>query len=170
MLVTLGESLTISGRSRHSLGGGDDFIQRARIGAKLQPSLLGVGTGNIQLIGGNALALVEDLDGPLIVFAGVAENVGHHDRVLDAAQVRQLLVEKSLRADVLQADGIQHAGRGFPQTRRRIADHRLLRQSLHHKAAQLAEMDYIFEFNSIAESAAGGDDGILELECRQSSR
>ena len=78
------------------------------------------------------------------------------------AQVRQFFIEKRLRPDILQADGIEHAGRSFPKTRRRIADHRFLRQALHHKAAQLAQMDDILEFDPVAESATGRDDRILE--------
>ena len=72
--------------------------------------------------------------------------------------------QKRRRADILQADGVQHSRGSFPQARRRIADHRLARQALYHKAAKLAQVDDVFEFNAVAESAAGGDDRILELD------
>ena len=70
---------------------------------------------------------------------------------------------KARGADVLQADGIEHAGRGFPQARRRIADHGLFRQTLHHEAAELVEVDDIFEFDAVTKGSAGGDDGVFEF-------
>ena len=82
MLVTLGESLTISGRRATRLRGSDDFIERAWIAAELQSSVGGVGAGDIQLIGGDALAVVEDFDGAFVVLAGVAKDVRNNNGVL----------------------------------------------------------------------------------------
>ena len=80
------------------------------------------------------------------------------------AQVWQLLVEKCSRADVLQADRVQHSGGGLPQARRRVADHRLSGQSLDHEAAEFAEVNHILELDSVAECAAAGDHGILQFD------
>ena len=77
-------------------------------------------------------------------------------------QLRQFLLEKSPRADVLQADRVQHSGRGLPQARRRIADHGLFRQSLDDESAQFAQVHDIFKLDAVAERAAGSDHWILE--------
>ena len=83
---------------------------------------------------------------------------------LISRSLRQLLIEERSRADVLQADGIQHAGGSLPQARRRIADHRLHEERpLTTKPPSLIEVDYVFELDSVAEGAAGRDDGILEV-------
>ena len=87
---------------------------------------------------------------------------------LSLAQVRQFFFEERLCADVLQADRVQHARGGLPKARRRIADHRLPRQAFHHEAAQLAEVDDVFELDPVAEGAAGGDHGILKLNAGDS--
>src|SRR5271169_7066746 len=108
MLVTLGESFTISGR-RSTLRRGHNLVERAWIAAELQSSGGGVGTGNIQLVGRDAFAVVEDFDGSFVVFAGVAEDVGEHNDVLELPELRQLLGEERRSADVLQADGVEHA-------------------------------------------------------------
>ena len=70
----------------------------------------------------------------------------------------QFLRHKGLRSDILQPNCIQHAGRGFKQSRRRIARHGFFRQSLDHEAAQLVEVHDVFKLESVAECAAGGDD------------
>src|SRR5581483_5943597 len=58
---------------------------------------------------------------------------------------------------------VQHSRRCLVQTRRRIAGHRLARKPLHHKSAEPVQMDDIFEFHSIAESSAGRNHRVLQL-------
>ncbi len=128
------------------------------------PPADGVRTGHIQFVGRNALAFVQDLDGALVVFAAVAENVGEDHDIFHLAQLGQLLVEKGASSDVLQSDRVEHSRRSFVQARGRIAGHRLRRQSLHHEAAELVQMHHIFELNSVAEGSAGGDHRILQLD------
>ena len=62
MEVTLGESLTISGRAETGLGPADQVFERARIGAKGHAAGVDVGAGDVELVGGDALGLVEALD------------------------------------------------------------------------------------------------------------
>src|SRR5262249_37648293 len=73
-----------------------------------------------------------------------------------------LLLDEGAGADVLQADGVQHAGGGLKQPRRRIAHHRFARESFRDKAPQLPQRDHIFELDAVSKSSAGGDDRVLE--------
>ena len=149
-----------------ALRGGNDLVEGARIAAELQPALGGVGAGNVEFVGGDAFAVVENLDGSLVVVAGVAEDIGENHDVLDLLESGQLFREKRGCADVLQADGVKHAGRGLPEARRRIARHGLAGQTFDHESTQLIEVNYIFEFDSVAEGSAGRNDGVLEWNAR----
>src|SRR5580698_2604445 len=148
-------------------GKGDDFVERAGITAELDSSVGGVGTGNVQFVGGDAFAFIEDLDGALVIFAGIAEDVGENDDVRNIAELGQFFIDESASANVLQADGVEHAGGGLIQAGRGIASHGFFGQSLNHEAAELAEMDDVLELDAVAESSAGGDDGILELDAAE---
>ena len=162
MLVTLGDNLTISGRlvARRAVL---NLIERARIAAELQPAVRGIGTGNIQLVGRYALALIQNLDGVLVILTRVSKNIRHHHDIFHLPEVRKFFVEKGLGADVLQSDRVQHAGGSFPETRRRVANHRFPRESLHHESAQLGQVHYILKLDSVSKRTTGGDDGVLEL-------
>ena len=168
MLVTLGESFTISGRRDIRLAVFTTSSKRPRIAAKLYAAGDCIGTRYVQFVGGNVLAFVQDLNGALVLFAAVAEHVGEDHDIFHLAQLGQLLIDKGARADILQSNRIEHPGRGFIKTRRRIARHGLGRKSLHHKAAQFVEVDHILELNAIAERPAGGDDWILQLDAGNS--
>ena len=96
-----------------------------------------------------------------VIFAGIAEYIRNDHRIFDLAKPGKFLLQKSLGSNVLQADRVEHARRSLPQARRRIADHRLFRESLYDKAAQAVEMNYVFKLNPIAEGAAGGNDRVL---------
>jgi hypothetical protein len=163
MLVTLGESLTMRGR-RAARRGRDDFIEGPGIAAELQASLRRVGAGDVEFVGGDAFAVIENLDGAFVVFASVAEYVGNDDGVFYLAEFGQLLFQKSRGTDVLQADGVEHSGGSFPEAWRRVADHGLAREAFDDESAELVEMDYVFELDAVAEGSAGGDDGVLELD------
>ena len=163
MLVTLGESFTISGRREIRLAGVHDFIQRPRIAAKLDAAGHRIRTRHVQFVGGNVFAFIQDLNGALVVFAAVAEHVGEDHDIFHLAQLGQLFIDKRARADILQSNGIEHSGGSFIKTRRWISRHGLGRESLHHETAELVEVDHILELDAIAERPAGGDDWILQL-------
>ena len=137
MLVTLGDNLTISGRLETRRAVAYDLVERTRITAELNAAVSRVRAGNVQLVRGDTFTLIKNLDCVFVVFSGIAEDVGDDDDVFDLLQVRHLLLEKRLRADVLQADGVQHSCGSLPQTGRRIADHGLFRESLYDEAAEL---------------------------------
>jgi len=147
-----------------ALGGAHDFVEQHGIAAKLNASVRRVGTRHVDFVGRDALALIQDFDGLLVVGAGVAEDVGEHDDVLFLAQRGELFGEEGGRSDVLQADGIQHSGGGFIEARRRISGHRFLGETFDDQSAEAVEVNDIFELDAVGEGAGGGDDRILEVD------
>src|SRR5208282_5185082 len=143
---------------------GHHLIERTRVAAELHSSGCSVGTGDIQLVGGDALALIQDFDSEFVILAGVAEHIGDDHGIFDFAQLGKLFINESSRPDILQPDGIEHAGWCLVKPRRRIPGHRLFRQTLDYEAADFVQVDYIFEFNSVTKSAAGGNYRILEFD------
>src|SRR5580704_15039024 len=121
----------------------------------------GVGTRYIQFVGSDAFAVVENLNGSFVVFARVAEHVGEYNDVLNLPEPRQLFFEECRCADILQANSVEHAGSGFPQAWRRIADHWLARQAFDDEASELIEMNNIFKLDSVAKGPACRDDRVL---------
>src|SRR5580692_393776 len=121
----------------------------------------GVGARYIQFVGSNAFSVVENLDGSFVAFARVAEHVCEYNDVLNLPETRQLFFEERRGTDILQADGVEHSGGGFPQAWRRIADHRLARQAFDDEAAELVEMNDVFKLHSVAEGPAGRNDRVL---------
>ena len=86
---------------------------------------------------------------------------------LICAELGQLLFEKRGSADILQADGVEHAGGGFPQARRRVADHGFAGETFDDESTQLVEVDDIFELDAVAEGSAGRDDWVLQLDASE---
>ena len=82
-----------------------------------------VRAGYVDFIRRYALALIEDFNRLLVIGAGVAEDVGEHDDVFLLTQRREFFGKECGRADILQADGIQHSGGGLIEARRRISGH-----------------------------------------------
>ncbi len=74
--------------SRHALRGGHDLIEQARIAAELNSSLRGVGTGNIQLVSGDSLSFVENLNSAFIVLTGMAKHVGEDHDIFHVLKLR----------------------------------------------------------------------------------
>ena len=108
-------------------------------------------------------AVVQHANHFFVLFLRVSEDVAEENDVLDLAQQRKLFAEERRDSDILQTNRVQHAGGGFKQPRRRIAGHGLARQALHHKSAQAIEGHDIFKLDAVAKRAAGGDDGVLQL-------
>ena len=59
-------------------------------------------------------------------------------------------MRKGWRADVLQADGIEHSGGGFKQARRRVPSHRLLGEAFDYKSAEAVEVHDVFELDAVS--------------------
>ena len=62
MLVTFGESLTISGRVRSVFRHPDQLSQQRRILSEADAAVSDVRAGNVQLVSGDAFAGIEDAD------------------------------------------------------------------------------------------------------------
>ena len=131
------------------------------------PPVRRVWAGYVNLVRRNALALIQDLNRVLVIGAGVAEDVGEHDHIFLLAQRREFFGKECGRANILQADGIQHSGSGLIQARRRISGHRFLGETFDHQSAKPVEMHDVFEFDAITEGAGSGDDRILQLDARE---
>src|ERR1700733_12798255 len=160
----VGRQLDDQGSLRDALRGGHQFVEGARIVSELQSSVGGVGAGDVQFVGGDAFAVVQNFDGSFVVLAGVAKDVGKNHDVFDLSEPGHLFFEKSRSPDVLQTDGVEHTGCSLPQARRRIADHRFARESFDHEPSQLVEVNDIFKLDAISKGSAGRDDGIFKLD------
>ena len=150
------------GASSNSLRSSHHLIKGARIAAELQAAVGSVRAGNVQFVGGNALAIIENLDSSFIILARIAEDVRENYDVLDLPKPGQFLLEKRRCPNVLQADGIEHTGGSFPQPWRRIADHRFSREALDDEASELVEVNHILELDAVAEGTAGRNNWILQ--------
>src|SRR6202162_1778593 len=135
------------GASSNSLRSSHHLIKGARIAAELQAAVGSVRAGNVQLVGGNALAIVENLDSSFIILARIAEDVRKNYDVLNLPKPGQFLFEKRRRPNVLQTDGIEHPGGGFPQPWRRIGDTRFSREALDDEASEFVEVNHILELD-----------------------
>ena len=82
----------------------------------------------------------------------VAEDIGYNRRQIFAEQ-RQFFGGKCARADVLQADGVDHAGAGFPEPWCGIAFDRFARQAFDDDGAELVEVELFFELDTVSERA-----------------
>src|SRR5208283_3036184 len=157
------------GRKLHDQGARGDFLhcadhfeQHFGVTAEADASAFGVGARDIQLVGGNTFALVEDAYYVFILLLRVPENIAEENDVADFAEQWKFFFQERWRADVLQAYGVQHSGGGFEQTRMRITGHGLAREALGDEAAKAVQGDYILEFHTVAEASAGRHHGILQ--------
>ncbi len=151
--ATLGESFTIKGRRATLRTDPDHLGEQIRVARKKDPAVPGVGAGDVELVGGDALGVFEHPDDFDIIFDGVAEHVGE-DRS-GAAQFRQFIADEGADADILEPDGVEHAGLGFPDARRRVAVHRLAGKTLDHDAAESGQIHQIPQLDAVGVGAGG---------------
>ena len=163
----MGESLTISGRFATFFDLVHQVFERAGVGAEGHAAGMHVGAGDVELVGGDAFGVVEALDDRVVVADGVAEDVDDDFAGGIAAERRQLFLDEVVDADVLQADGVQHAGGGLDDARRGMAGHGFERDALGDEGADPLERDDLFKFDAVTEGAAGGDDRVGEFEAGQ---
>ena len=162
--VTLGESLTISGRFETLLDLVHQVLERAGIGTERHAAGVHIGAGDVQLVGGDAFGIVQALDHLLVFADRIAEDVDDDFAGGIAAQGRQLLLDELGDADVLQSDGIEHARSGLDDARRGMAGHGFQRDALGDERADALQRDDLFKFDAVAEGAAGGDDRVGQLD------
>ncbi len=125
--------------------------------------MLGIGTGHIQFVARQTLMVVEDPYDLDVVLNRIAEHVGEYGRLVSLQQGKFVGHERP-HAYVLQPHRIDHARPSLPQSRRRIPLDGLARQSLHHDAAQLVQVDVLLELHAVAECSRGRNHGIPELD------
>ena len=125
--------------------------------------MIDVGAGNVEFVGGEAFGIFKDSNDFHILGGGFTENIGHNWH-LKLAQKWEFVGDEGPYADVLKANGVNHATCGLAHPGGGVADPRLNRQSFDDYPAQGIKVNQMGEFDPIAESAAGGNDRILEGE------
>ena len=129
--------------------------------------MVNIGAGDVQLIGCNAFGLIEPLDDPEVLTHCGAEDIDDDLAEWISLQRGQLAFNEVLHADVLQTDGVDHAGRGLHYAWSGIAGHRLQRYALADQTADSIQRDDLFKFNAVAKGAAGSDDGVDQFQAGQ---
>ena len=97
----------------------------------------------------------------------LAGDVGE-DGGRQGAQVGNVMKQEMLDAVVVEADGVEHAGRGLDRSRRPVAGPRLARHGLGDDAAELGEVNDAGHLPRVAERARGDQDRVAEVEAAQS--
>jgi len=77
------------------------------------------------------------------------------------------VLEVLLDADVLEADGVEHAGSGLDDARGGMAGHGVEGDSLGDESTDALKGDDLFKFDTVAEGAAGGDDWVDQFHSGQ---
>ncbi len=67
-------------------------------------------------------------------------------------------------ADILQADGVEHAADRLGDARRGVARLRLEGDALGNQAAEAVDVHQLGVFLAVSESTRSGEDGILQLD------
>ena len=91
--------------------------------------------GDVEFVGGDAFSLVEPLNDCDVLADGVAEDVDDDIAERISEQRRELAGDEVVDADVLESDGVEHAGGGLNDARSGMAGHGLERDSLGDEAA-----------------------------------
>src|ERR1051326_4917308 len=100
------------------------FFKHVGIAAKADSALLRIRTRDVELVGGDAFAFVQDANYCFVLLARVAEDIRDHHPVLLACKNRQLVAKEGFCSDVLQTDGVQHSRSSLKHSGWRIAGHR----------------------------------------------
>jgi hypothetical protein len=138
--------------------------------AELHAALLDVGTGDVDLDGVDrrVVEAARDLD---VLLDGRAADVGDEARLAEV-QRRQDLVDHMIDAGILQADGVEHAGRRLVHPVRWIAQARLAGGALEHDRPGIAVAEPLHTrvFLAKADAARQQHDRRGELQPAESDR
>ena len=140
------------------------IFERAGVGTEGHAAGMHVGAGDVQLIGGDAVGVVQALDDRFVIGHRVAEHVDDDLAGGIAAERRQFLLDELDDADVLQPDGVEHACGGLDNAWRGMSLHRFQRDALGDKGADPLQRNDLFKFDAVAERAAGGDHRVVQLD------
>ena len=154
---------------RRAPGGAHHLAGEVRVNAELHAALFHVGAGDVQLVGGQALGLLQLADDLHVLLHRVAEDVGDDGGVI-LPQSGELFGDEAAHADVLQADRVQHPGRGLAQARGRRSLDGLRRQPFDDDAPQPVQVHQGGELYSITKGAGGYQDRILQAKAGQPRR
>src|SRR5207247_4432886 len=120
-----------------------------------------VRTGNVQFQRGNTGAVVEKSGNFKVILQGESHHVDNHVRLV-IAQDLEFLRDEFDRANVLPSDGVEHAGRGFVDSRRRVPFDGFHGNALHDNSADRVEVHQMGELDSVGEGAAGGNHRVVD--------
>src|SRR5579862_4946306 len=140
----------------------------ARIGGELA-AVFHVRAGDVDFKTGDARDRIEARANCRIFFDAVADNVDEHFRG-EFFEIGDAAFDERFESAIFEADGVEHAGGGFPDARGRVAFARQDAQTLRNDRAEIVEIDDRAVFAAVAEGAGGGDEGGLELQLAQLNR
>ena len=75
--------------------------------------MLGIGAGDVEFIGRDALAFIQNLNCMFVIFSRIAKDVRDDYGVLNRTQLGKFFFDECARANVLQSNCVQHPSRGF---------------------------------------------------------
>ena len=76
-------------------------VEQPRIAAEANASIAGIRAGDVQLIGGNTLSFIQDSDHLLVLFPGIAKDIGDYNQIFLLRQLGQLFLNKGPGPDIL---------------------------------------------------------------------
>ncbi len=132
-----------------------------RVFVEMESSSFHVRTGDVQFQRRNARAVIEKAGNFKVILQGESHHVHNHVRLV-LAQDREFLRDEFDRADVLPSNGVEHARRGFVDSRRRVPFDRFHGNALHDNSADRVEVHEMRELDSVGEGPAGGHHRVLE--------
>src|ERR1700722_4681644 len=80
------------------------------------------------------------------------------------------MADEMVDAVVVEADRVEHTGRGFDGARRDVAGARLPRDRLGDDTAEFGEVNDAGHFTGITEGAGGNEDWVAQLETAERNR
>ena len=146
------------------LSGGSDYLgYLGGVVAELHAPLFDVGAGDIELVPGESLGILEDLDHLDIVFDGIAENVGD-DRRIEFSQYREFFGYEGADPHILETDSVEHPGRGGVKAGSRGAFDRFAGKTLGDEASEAVQVNEVGEFEAVTEGSTGGKNRIPQAQ------
>ena len=163
--VTLGRQFDDQRPGRSCTDAINQLASRVLPRAEHHAALLGIGTGNVQFVGRDAVAVVQFLNDADIFVHGKSKNVDDNGTCV-SPQVRHLLADEPIHAHVLETDRVQHAGRSREKAWRAVPFNGMERSALDGYSANPGKIDEAFKLLSVADCAAGKYDRIRKNRTR----
>ena len=113
-----------------------------------------VRTRNVEFHAGNPSRTVEFFDNREVFLHSFAADVHNHLHV-KIAEVREFLRNKTVYADVLEADGVQHAGGSLHDALHRVAGPGCACYTFDNDSTESVQINEVGVFAAVAEGAGG---------------